>query len=160
MIGRAIDREIEGNFHSTFPHFFLKPVKIGERPQRRLDRLMPAGVAADRPWHARIAGLGGDRVVPPLAVGVTNRMNRRKINDVESHGFCVVYPRQTIAESRSAVVPASCRAREKFIPRPEQCCGSLDDNSGSRAVLRRVGAIRICCHQHLQLGGFCDRVDF
>src|SRR6266536_6519085 len=116
VIGQAIEREIEGDFHAAFPHLFLKPVKISERPQRRLDRLMPTGVAADRPWHARIARLGRDCVVPPLAVGVTNRMNRRKIKNVESHGLYVVYPRQTIAESRSAVAPAFCRARKKFIP--------------------------------------------
>jgi hypothetical protein len=31
MIGRAIDREIEGNFHSALADFFLEPVKILER---------------------------------------------------------------------------------------------------------------------------------
>ena len=30
MIGRAIDREIEGDFHSAFAHFLLQPIKILE----------------------------------------------------------------------------------------------------------------------------------
>ena len=160
VIGRAIQCKIEGNFHSAFSHFFLKPVEIGQRPERRFDRLMSAGLAADRPRHARVARLAGERVVPPFAIGVTNRMNRRKINDVETHCLRVVEPRQTIAESRSAIVDAFCGAWKKFIPRPEQCCGSIDDNPRSRAILRRVGAIRIRCHQHFQLRGLCDGIDF
>ena len=60
MIGRAIDGEIQGNFHSAFAHLFLKPIEIGQRPKRRLDRLVSAGFAADRPRHARITRLAGD----------------------------------------------------------------------------------------------------
>jgi hypothetical protein len=108
MIGRAIQRKIEGDFHSAFSHLFLKPVEIGERPERRLDRLVSADLAADRPRHSRIARLGRGRIVPSLAVGVTNRVNRWKINNVEPHCLCVVQPRQTIAKSRSAIGAAFC----------------------------------------------------
>src|SRR6266513_3430070 len=119
MIGRAIDREIERNFHSAFAHLFFEPLEIYQRSQCRLDRLVSASLTSDGPWHARIARLARDGVVPTLAVGVTNGMNRRKINDVETHCFCIVNSRQTIAESRSAIATAFCRARKKFIPRAD-----------------------------------------
>src|SRR5207302_10850732 len=77
MIGRAIDGEIERNLHPAFAHLFLQPIKIGQRSERRLDRLMPTGFAADRPRHPWITRLAGDRIVPPLAVGVTYGMDRR-----------------------------------------------------------------------------------
>ena len=108
MIGRAIDGEIERNFHPAFAHLFLQPIKIGQRSERRLDRLMPTGFAADRPRHPWITRLAGDRIVPPLAVGVTYGMDRRKINDIEAHGFGVVHSEQAIAESRSAIAAPFC----------------------------------------------------
>src|SRR5438093_8933194 len=114
MIGRAVQRKVEGDFHSAFAYLFLKPVEICQRPERRLDCFVTASLAADRPRHARIAWLARDRVVSAFAVAVTNRMNRRKINDVKAHRLRVVYPRQTIAESRPAIAAAFCRARKKF----------------------------------------------
>src|SRR5262249_21256851 len=62
MIGRAIDRKIERNFHSARPHFFLKPVEVLQCAERRLHRLVSASLAADCPWHAGVARLTGDRV--------------------------------------------------------------------------------------------------
>ena len=73
-------------------------------------------------------------------------MNRWKINDVEPHRFRVVHARQAVAESRSAITVAFCRAREKFIPRAEQRRQPISYNAGSRFVLRRIGAIRIGRH--------------
>jgi hypothetical protein len=160
MIGRAIQRKIEGNFHSAFSHFFLKPVEIGQRPERRLERPVSARLAANRPWHTRIVRFAGERVVPSFAIRVTNGMNRRKINDVETHRLCIVDPRQTIAQSRTAIAAAFCRARKKFVPSPEQRRLSINNDLGSGGILRRVGAVRIGCHQHLQLRGLCDGINF
>src|SRR5262249_45049237 len=101
-----IDGEIERNFHRAFAHLFLQPVEIGHCSERRLDCLVSTGFAADRPWHAWITRLAGDRVVSPLAVGMTNGMDRREINDIKAHGLCVLHSWQTIAESRSAIAAA------------------------------------------------------
>src|ERR1051326_2310285 len=110
MIGRAIDCEIQRNLHSAFAHLFLQPIKVLKCAERRLDCLVSAGLAADRPWHARVARLAGDRVVSAFAIGVTDRMNRRKINEIKPHRLCIRHPRQTFAGRRPAIPPA--------LPRP------------------------------------------
>src|SRR5262245_39699612 len=107
---------------------------------------MSACLAADCPWHARIAWLASDRIIPPLAIGLTNRMNRRKIKDVESHCLCVVHARQTIPESRSAIAAAFCRSREKFIPRAEECRLAIDYDLRNWPVLGSIGAVRVGRH--------------
>src|SRR6516162_3852617 len=107
---------------------------------------MSAGLAADRPRHSWIAWFARDRVIATLAISPADRMNRRKINDVEPHCLCVVHARQAIPESRSAIPMALCRAREKFIPRAKQCRGAIDDDMGNRLVLRGIGAVRVGPH--------------
>src|ERR1700757_1431851 len=99
---------------------------------------MSASLATDRPWHPRITRFGRDRVIAAFAIRPADRMNRRKINDVEPHCLCVVHPRQTIPESRSAIAAAFCRAREKFIPRAEQCRGAIDHDKSTRLVSSRL----------------------
>src|SRR5437764_15417985 len=108
MNWRVIDVGIVLNFHPSFAYLFLQPINIGQRSERSLDRLMSTGFAADRPRHPWITRLAGDRIVPPLAVGVTYGMDRRKINDIEAHGFGVVHSEQAIAESRSAIAAPFC----------------------------------------------------
>src|SRR5262245_66654106 len=139
MIRRTIDREIECHFHSAFAHLFLEPIKILQRPERRLHRLVSSSLAADRPRHAGIARLACDCVVPSFAMGMTNRMNRRKIDDVEPHRFHVVDTRKTIAENRSPITVAFCRARKKFIPRAEQGSPAIYHNPGNRVILSGIG---------------------
>src|SRR5438874_1607985 len=99
---------------------------------------MSARLAADRPWHSRIAWFASDRVIATLAISQTNRMNRRKINDVEPHCLGVVHARQATPKSRSAIAAALCRAREKFIPCAEQCNLAIDHDLGNRGCLPRV----------------------
>ena len=160
MIGRTIDCEIQRDFHPAFADLFLQPIEISQCAERRLDRFVSAGFAADRPRHTGIARFAGDRIVPAFAIGVPDGMNRWKINHVESHRLRVVHARQTIAESRSAIGAAFRRARKKFIPRAEQRRRTIHYHSRRWIVLRRVGAIRICRHQHLQLARLRDRVNF
>src|SRR5881394_3673622 len=107
---------------------------------------MSAGLAADRPWHSRIAWFASDRVIATLAISPTDRVNGRKINDVEPHFLGVVHARQATPKSRSAIAAALCRPREKFIPRAEQCNRAIDDDLGNRLILRGIGAIRVGCH--------------
>ena len=68
----------------------IVPVKIGQGAECGLNCFVPARFTANRPGYARIAGLAGDQIIAALAVSMTNRMNRRKINHVEAHCFGVV----------------------------------------------------------------------
>src|SRR3954453_21761156 len=107
---------------------------------------MSAGLAADRPWHSRVAWFASDRVIATPAISPTDWVNGRKINDVESHCIRLIHTRQAIPKSRSAIAAALCRAREKFIPRAEQCNLAIDHDLGNRLILRGIGAIRVGCH--------------
>src|SRR6478672_11689962 len=103
---------------------------------------MSAVLAADRPWHSRIALFASNRVIPTFATSRANGMNRWKIKDVEAHCLCVVHTRQAIPEGRSALSVALCRARKKFIPGAEQRHLAIDHDMGNWLVLRGVRAIR------------------
>src|SRR6516225_5363844 len=111
---------------------------------------MSAGLAADRPWHSRIAWFASHRVIATLPISRTDWMNRWKIDNVESHCLCVIDARQAIPESRSYIAAALCGARKKFIPRAEQCRRAIDHDMGNRLVLRGIGAVRVGRHQDFQ----------
>src|SRR5215472_16486121 len=111
---------------------------------------MSAGIAADRPWHSRIAWFASNRIIPTLAISPTDRMNRREINDVEPHSLCIVHARQAIPESRSSIAVALCGAREEFIPRTEQRSRAVDYDTGSWLILGGVGPVGAGRHQHFQ----------
>ena len=96
MVRRAVDREVERDLHPSGADLSLEPGEILERPQRRFDRLVPAKLTADGVRHSRFPRLGRDRVVSALSIRTADRVNRRKINHVESHRLRVVHPRQTI----------------------------------------------------------------
>ena len=80
MIGRALDGEIERQFHAVRRRGVAQPAEIVERAEARVDRVMSALGAADRVGAARIAGFGMRRIVAALAVGPPDRMDRRKID--------------------------------------------------------------------------------
>src|SRR5207245_7050809 len=116
MIGRAIECEIERDFHSAFSHLFLEPVEVRKCAERWLDRLVAARFTANCPRYARVTRFADDGVIASFAIRVTDRMNRRKINDIETHRLCVIDPRQTTAKRRATIATTFCRARKKFIP--------------------------------------------
>ena len=121
--------------------------------------LCPPDFTADRIGNPGLARLASDGIVAAFAIRVADRMNRREINDVETHRLRVIDPRQAIAKSRAAIAATLGRAREKFIPGGRSRLRSIDDHARRRRVLRRAGAIRISRHQHLELAGMRDRVD-
>src|SRR5207302_7195238 len=117
VIGRTIESKIERNLHSAFAHFALQPIEIFQRPESRLNRFVAACFASDRPRNTRLARFSGHGIVSAFSVGVTDRMDRGKINYVEAHCLRVVHSRQTIAKCRSPLAEAFSSARKKFIPR-------------------------------------------
>jgi len=70
--------------------------------------------------HARIVRRAFQRIVAPLALGYSDRMDRWKVDHVEAHGLGIIETFQTVAKSRSAVAAPLGRARKKFIPRGKE----------------------------------------
>ena len=77
-----------------------------------MDGVVAAGLVADRPRGAGIAGRGAQRVVRALAVGQADRVDRRQVEDVEAE---LGQRRQLLLD---ALQPAP-RAREQLIPGAE-----------------------------------------
>ena len=50
-----------------------------------MNRVVAALVRAEGVRAARIVRAGLKRVVPPLSIGLADRVNRRKVDDVEAH---------------------------------------------------------------------------
>src|ERR1051325_9755200 len=107
---------------------------------------MSAGFATDCPRHAWITWFASNRVIPALAIRLTDRVNGRKIYDIEAHGFRIVDARQAITERRAAVAVSLCGPWEEFIPRSEHRRRPIDDNTNTWSVLCRVGAVRVRRH--------------
>ena len=53
--------------------------RSSRRPELGVDRGVAAGRVADRPRAARVVGRGHERVVPALAVGAADRVDRRQV---------------------------------------------------------------------------------
>src|ERR1700730_16683264 len=119
---------------------------------------MSASFAADRPRHTRLARLARDRIIAPLPVSVADGMDRRKINDIESHRVGLVDRGQTVAKSRSAIAATFGRAREEFIPSRHLRGGTIDNHARRRRILGGAGALRIGRHQYLEFARMRDLV--
>src|SRR5678816_1056244 len=87
--------------------------------------LMPV---ANRVRDAGFTRLTRDRVIAPFACGDSDRMNRRKIDDVETHLPRVVDPWKAIAKSGTAIGSSFCGAREKLVPLREKCALAIHAN--------------------------------
>ena len=160
MIGRTVDREIERDLHPALCGFRRSSQsKSSSVPSDGSTSLCPPGFAANRLGHAGIARLAGHRIVPAFAIRVPDRMNRRKINHVESHRFRVIDPRQTIAKGRSSIGPAFGRARKKFIPGGGPRRRAIDNHARRRRILGGTGAIGVSRHQHFEFTRVRDGVD-
>src|SRR6185436_7814933 len=84
VIRRTLPGEIERDLHVEAARPAGERVEVLERPERGLDRGVPAGRRADRPRAAGIAGAGLKRVVASFAEARADRVNRRQIDHVET----------------------------------------------------------------------------
>src|SRR6476660_5515847 len=101
MVGRALNCKVECDFESEAPRGQDKMIEIVQAAERRLDRRMTAGLAADRPGAAGTVGERSERVVGPLAIRVADRMNRREVHDVEAEVANFGQPPLGLAQRRS-----------------------------------------------------------
>ena len=87
MIGRALDREIERDLQSVVLRRRHQRAEVGAACRARgWIASWPPSRTADRIRAARIVRFGAQRIVAALAVGRADRMDRRKVQHVETHG--------------------------------------------------------------------------
>ena len=145
MIGRTVDREIERDLHAAARGFRrLSQSKSSSVPNDGSTSLCARRLSlANRIRHARLARLTRDRIVAAFAIRVTDRMDRRKINHVETHRLARRRPAaKQSRKCRAAITSALGRARKKFIPRSSARCDAIDHHARRRRILRRIATGR------------------
>src|SRR5262245_53139038 len=78
----------------------------------RMNAFVSAFGTTDSPWTSRLVRLSCRRIVFPLAMGLTNRMNRGEIDHVETH-FC------DLRQNSLAVFESAVRSRKHLVPGAE-----------------------------------------
>ena len=143
MIRRALDREVERDLKSVLVCCRDEPAEIFTRAKLPVDRIMPALVAADRVRAAGVAGGGVKRVIAPLAVLLADRMDRRKIKDVEAHLANIGKARDHIVERAVPIDISGLRARKQLVPAREFGLRPFDLQR-QRRMLCAKGALGRC----------------
>src|SRR5205823_103067 len=113
-----------------------------DRAQLRVDRFVPSGCAADSPWTTGIFGRSVGRVVLSLSMGEANGVNRRQVEDVETHRGDVGKQPLAIAECSVLAGLARRRPREHFVPGAKASPLAVDSD-GQFPVTGRLCAIGV-----------------
>ncbi len=152
VVGRALDGEVEGDLEARALRALHETTKAVQGAELGVHRGVAALRRADGPRAARIAGPGRERVVRALARGVTDRMDGRQVDDVESHPADVREPLDAIVEG--AVTPGypALRAREHLVPRREGGLGTVHHHLELAVVTGEVGSRRDAGHDLTQVG--------
>ena len=116
MIGRALHGEIERDFHVERSAGRDELAEILQRAQFRMHRIVAALGRADRVGAAGIALGRRHRVVAALAVGLSDRVDRREIDHVETHRGDVGQPRDAILERAVLARRLALAARHHLVP--------------------------------------------
>ena len=109
---RAISR-------SSFRASERRRLKVLEGSKRRMNRVVAALGRADGVGAARIVRAGLERVVAPLSIGLADRVNGRKVDDVEAHVADGRQPADDVVERAVTVRIAALGAGKELVPARE-----------------------------------------
>ena len=109
-----------------------------------MDGVVPALVGADGVDAADVAGLRLERVVPALAVGAADRVDRREVEHVEAEVLHVRQAADDVVEGAVPVRVARLRAREQLVPGGEARREPVGDHLERAVVARDSSRARRC----------------
>ena len=128
------------------PSVATSAVEVLPGPQLGVQRVVAAALVADRVRAARVARLGHERVVAPLAVRVPDRVDGREVQDVEAE---LGQPRDLLG---GAAQPAP-GAREHLVPGAEAPALAVDLERQRRVELLLLASVRARgLHERRHLG--------
>ena len=119
VIGCALDREIEREFDPVSRGGVAQPAEIVKRAEGRMDRVVPTLGAADRVGTSRIIRSGMGRIVATLAVRPPDRVDRRKVEHVETHRADRRQAADHVVEGPMPPNVAGLRAGKQLVPARE-----------------------------------------
>ena len=146
VVGRALERVVEGHLEAELAGPGDERIQVLERPELGVHRLVPAGGRADGPGAAGIVRSRRQRVVPTLAVGDADGVDRREVDDVEAELGHVVQMAggapQAAEGPREQLVPGPGRGAGAGRPTaaggPTPTAGRRDGRRGARRRRRRT----------------------
>src|ERR1700733_960322 len=137
MIGRTLDGKIERKLHAVFQRCRAQPPEIINVAERWIDRGVSAVTVADRVRTADVFRIGAETVVFTLAVGMSDWMDRRQINNVEAHIPENGQSGNDVGKGAVALRIVSRRTGKQFIPGGEVCLRSFDLQREDRCATGR-----------------------
>ena len=147
VIGRALVGEVDGDVHAVLPGPPHEAVEVLDRPQLRVNGLVPTFRAADGPGASWIVGLGPDGVVLALAVRRSDRVDGREVDHVEVHAGDILQPLLGFGEGPVAAGLRRAGPGEHLVPRAEPRLLPIDHHDELLAVAGRQAPVRIPVHQ-------------
>src|SRR4051794_594483 len=117
-----------------------------------MNRFVPAFGTADRPRTSDVALLRRYRVVAPFAKGRPDRMDRRKVENVETHF-------RDARQLRFDVAKRAGGTRKELVPGAERRAAGIDFNRQLAAIASGELVLRVARHQFEQLV-IRERVNF
>ncbi len=152
VVGRALKSYVEGHLHSLLVRRAQQMLKVLHGAESRVDGLVPAFFRADRPRAAGLVGSGLCRVVRAFAMRPADRMDWRKVEDVEPHLRDVRQPLLHIAE-RPMLRRIPRRARKQLVPGAEGRQLRVDSDLELPGVSHGIALVGVPLHQLRQIAG-------
>ena len=112
VIGRALEGDVESDLKVELAGFRDEVPKVLDAAERGMDGFVTAFLRANGPWAARVIRAGGEAIVRAFAERFSDRMNGRKIQNVEGH-------LGDLGQDALAIAECADGPREHFIPRAE-----------------------------------------
>ena len=131
MVGRALQGQVECHLEAELAGSRDEVGKALDVPQIGVDRVVTTGSRTDRPRGSGVVRAGIQKVVWPLSIAASDRMNRRQVHHVESHGRDLGQPPCSSAECtrgpRAVLVAlGSLASGEELVPAAHGRPGALD----------------------------------
>ena len=137
MIERALNGEIESDLEPMLAGSSDQPAKVGGRSQFRMEGIVATVLTTNGIGTAGIPGQRRQAVVAPLAIGLADGMDGRKVQYIEPHRLDARQGSDNVVE---CPMPAGIaeRAREEFVPGGEFCLRPFDLNRKGAGTRRQM----------------------
>src|SRR5687767_13788166 len=118
MIGSALISQVKCNIDVELLRLGNKPLIVTQCSKFRMNSFMPAFIAADSPRRTRFSRLSTHIVILSFAIQLSNRMYRREIQHIKSHGSNTRQQLDDILK-RSMFSLQRSRTRKQLVPTAE-----------------------------------------
>ena len=152
MIGRRLKRDIECDVQPQVPRGRHEAIEVFERAQSRIDRGMAARIRSDGPGAARIAGGGPERIVAPLAIGGSDRVNGCEVQHVETEVGNLRQPAFDVAKGAWPIGVARAGAWEQLVPGAKSRTHGIDHHFERAFRCGRRASVGAGMHEASELG--------